>query len=481
MFKTLLTKEIQTAIIDFRFWVVLVLCMSIIPLSFYVSVKNYTQRVSDYQQAIQTYRTQSDGNVDAFFAAEGIRPPSPLSIFSRGLDDKMPYKVVTSRDGRYQIEYAKPDNKGDLLGKIDFAFIVVFVLSILAITFTFSAISGDKESGMLRAVLANPVLRRQVLIAKLIGNYIVFLIPFLLSVFVALLIIYFSGTVAIFSAELFPSVLLIIGVSMLLLFALFNLGLWMSALARNSILSINILLLIWIVVGLVIPKVSPIISEAIYPIESTNVFESKKALLIQNITKEQYGEEIELYERICDKIKPESKGITTSGHNDVNDAYDKEVVPIREKYEQLLVSEINKITADYDMRQRKQNRISKVFSSLSFINSANNLMAELSSTGYSEADNFLKQAQQYQEMVKQNIYDKFIYNIYRTRGGWASGTDKIGDFDEDKLPIPVLDTYKHASIAQVIQQNWTDIVLLAAYCLLFFVGAFISFQRFDVR
>ena len=160
-FKTLFIREIQGAIADFRFWVVLILCLSIIPLSFYVSVKNYSQRLSDYQQEVQAYKDRT--SVHSQMAAEGVHPPSPLSIFSRGLDNKMPYKVITSHDGNYRIEYAKPDNKQDLLGEIDFAFIVAFVLSLLAITFTFNAISGDKESGVLRGILSNAVLRRQVL------------------------------------------------------------------------------------------------------------------------------------------------------------------------------------------------------------------------------------------------------------------------------------------------------------------------------
>jgi outer membrane lipoprotein-sorting protein len=143
-FKTLFISEIQGVIIDFRFWVVLALCMSIIPLSFYVSVKNYSQRLSDYQHEIQSYRDRV-GSVRYNLEAEGVHPPSPLNIFSQGLGHKIPYKVITSNEGNYRVEYAKPDNKQDLLGEIDFAFIVVFVLSLLAIVFTYSAISGDTE------------------------------------------------------------------------------------------------------------------------------------------------------------------------------------------------------------------------------------------------------------------------------------------------------------------------------------------------
>jgi ABC-type transport system involved in multi-copper enzyme maturation permease subunit len=445
-----------------------------------VSVKNYAQRISDYHQEVQTYKEQAEGRVHGHFQAEGIHPPSPLSIFSQGLDNRMPYKVKTSRDGQYTIEYATPDRKEDLMGKIDFAYIVVIVLSILALVFTFNAISGDKESGVFRAVLSNPVLRRQILMTKLIGNYIVFSIPFLFSMLIALLVIYYSNLIPIFSTKIFPSILVIIGISMLFLFALFNLGLWMSAFARSSTLSINILILIWILLGLVIPKVSPIISEAIYPVESTSVFEVKKKSIYQNMIREQEKEEGELYESIRTRLRPETSGIS-SDWTDINTEYDEQVAPIREKWELAIASEIDKLTVDYNLRCKKQNRIAKIISSLSIVNSANNLMAEFSATGYSEADNFLNQAKQFQNNVQQNLYDKFVYKIYKTGGSTMSQMSAVGEFDANKAPVPLLDNYKHVSLSEAFQQNWSDIMLIGFYCLLFFVAAFVCFIRFDVR
>ena len=477
-FKTLFIREIQGAIIDFRFWVVFVLCMSIIPLSFYVSVKNYSQRLSDYQQEVQGYRDRT--SVGSQMAAEGVHPPSPLSIFSQGLGQKMPQKVITARNGDYRIEYARPDNKPDLLGEIDFAFIVAFVLSILAIVFTFGAISGDKESGVLRGILSNAVLRRQALMAKLFGNYIVFLVPFLLSMLVALLIVYVSGVIPIFSKELFPAVLAMIGICLLFLFALFNLGLWISALTQNSILSINVLLLLWIILGLVIPKLSPIIGSVIYPVESSGVFESKKALLRMDIEKEQYKEEEELYESLRAQFRPESSGIS-SGWNDINSVYDEQVKPIREKYEQQIISETEKLTNDYNMRRNKQNNVARSISLLSPINSVNNLLAEFSGTGSSEIDNFMQQAKQFQTTVKQEIYDNFEYKVYRSKGSTSTSTRYVEGFNPKDAQVPVLENYRQISFGKVFQQNRVDIALLGFYCLLFFVCAFVSFLRFDVR
>lgn len=475
-FKTLVIREIQGAIIDFRFWVVLVLCLSIIPLSFYVSVKNYSQRLSDYQQEVQSYKDRT--SVSSHMAAEGVHPPSPLSIFSQGLGNKMPYKVITSNDGNYRIEYAKPDNKQDLLGEIDFAFIVAFVLSILAIVFTFSAISGDKESGVLRGILSNAVLRRQVLMAKLLGNYLVFLVPFLLSILVSLLVVYFSGVIPIFSKELFPAVLVMTGISLVFLFALFNLGLWISALARNSILSINVLLLIWIVLGLVIPKISPIIGAVIYPVESTGVYESKKMFLRLNFTKELEKEERDLFLKVRSQLRPGETGVN-GGWTDVLSAYDEQYEPVREKHEQLLTSEMEKLVNDYTLRCNRQNNLARSIARLSPVYAVNRLMAEFSGTGYSEADYFMRQAHVYQDYIKQNYYDKMKFKVYRDEGGYM--TKGAGNSGDRPTEVPTLENYKSISLDQIFQQNWVDIMLLCLYSLLFFMCGFISFLRFDVR
>jgi ABC-type transport system involved in multi-copper enzyme maturation permease subunit len=471
-FKTLVLREIHGAILDFRFWVVLVLCLSIIPLSFYVSVKDYSQRLSDYHQEVQTYRDMTQ--VEIRMEAEGVHPPSPLSIFSRGPDNKMPYKVITSRNGDYKIEYAKLDSK------IDFGFIVAFVLSILAIVFTFNCISGDKEQGLLRAILSNAVYRRQILFAKLAGNYLVFLAPFLLSILIALLVVQFSGIIPVFSAEILPTILLMTAISLVFLFTLFCLGLWISALTAHSALSINVLLLLWIVLGLVIPKISPIISASIYPVESNSVFEAKKSLLRENIFKERKAEEGKVYEKLRAQFHPGTDGISDEW-TDLNSAYDEQVIPIRERYSQRLATETSRLSNDYAMRRNRQNNLAANIARLSPISIVNNLMAEFSSAGNSEASNFLQHAKQYQETVKQEIYDKFTWEEYYTETGSMYGARPIEGFDPSKASVPVLDNYKYLSVGAILQQNRLDIVLLCVYGLLFFVCAFVSFLRFDVR
>ena len=64
------------------------------------------------------------------------------------------------------------------LGNLDFLFVVSTVFSLLALLFTFDAVAGEREAGTLRITLANALPRDLFLWSKLIGGYIVFVVPF---------------------------------------------------------------------------------------------------------------------------------------------------------------------------------------------------------------------------------------------------------------------------------------------------------------
>ena len=78
---------------------------------------------------------------------------------------------------------------------LDWAFIVGYVLSFIAILFTFDAISGELERGTLRLTLANPIPRHIVLVGKFLGAFISINIPFAAAVLMNLLLISTSDAV----------------------------------------------------------------------------------------------------------------------------------------------------------------------------------------------------------------------------------------------------------------------------------------------
>ena len=80
-----------------------------------------------------------------------------------------------------------------------------------------------KEAGTLRITLANALPRDILLWSKLIGGYLVFIVPFLVSLITGLLVLVWQGF-PLSESDIFPSVLCLIGISLLYIAVFFAMG-----------------------------------------------------------------------------------------------------------------------------------------------------------------------------------------------------------------------------------------------------------------
>src|SRR3972149_2335270 len=170
MLGILIRKEIAETVFDLRFVVAALLFVVLIPLGMYVNCKDYERRLASFSTEHAAYRDKYAKGVSADTEAQGFRPPSVLSIFASGVDSVMPDRVVTSPSGLFR-SVEDPSHEGPhshLFGKADFLFNVAFVVSLAALIFTFSSVSGEKEAGTLRLMIAHSVPRGQVLLGKVL-------------------------------------------------------------------------------------------------------------------------------------------------------------------------------------------------------------------------------------------------------------------------------------------------------------------------
>ena len=492
MFKTLILKEIRETLHNFRFLIATLLCLVLVPLGMYVTLKDYEQRLADYQSAMQLYQERSEGRIRYNFPAEGYRPPSILSVFSIGLGDFLPNKVVTSRNGQFQIEskivYKNPQSI--LFGKIDFLFNVSFVLSLLALIFTFSSISGEKEMGTLRLIISNSIPRWKILLAKILGNYLVFLAPFMVSLLIGLLILNSSRLFTLFSGNIIIALLIILFVTLLFMFSIFNLGMLVSTLNRHSITSIVALLFIWVIFVLAIPKISPMIAQILHPVKSQQVIDTEKQIVRENLERELNRRERELFEKILAKHSIEINDFYDRSPSDKDSdkydlataEYDETKTSIQQEYNQRINNEITRIENDYNNNLNIQTAIAVNLSRISPISCFIYILSEISGTGIVEMNNFRENAKRFQNKVKQEIYDNFIHEKY----GVTDGRDRTriypaDGFDTRKVPIPHMSNYMHITLEDALRAEWVDIVLLSLFSILFFAASFVSFIRYDVR
>ena len=72
---------------------------------------------------------------------------------------------------------------------VDLVFVVTILMSLVALIFAYDAVSGEKEDGTLKLMLADGLARPQVVLARVAGGGLTLLVPYAMSLIVGLLVI----------------------------------------------------------------------------------------------------------------------------------------------------------------------------------------------------------------------------------------------------------------------------------------------------
>ena len=163
--------------------------------------------------------------------------------------------------------------------KIDWSFIIGYVLSLIALLFTFDAISGERERGTLRLMLANSIPRHIALMGKFLGALISISVPFTLAVLINLLIISTAKDVHL-GVEAWGRLSILFFIALLYTCLFLALGLLVSARVQRSAVSLVILLLIWVVFVIFVPSTLASIASDFSPPMSPDEFKNAP----QNLT-----------------------------------------------------------------------------------------------------------------------------------------------------------------------------------------------------
>jgi len=486
MLKTLIRKEVTETILDLRFWVVTALFLILIPLGMYVSRKDYESRLANYQQEHGMYREHYGKDTGPDVEAQGFRPPSMLSIFALGLDPFMPDKAITSRSGL--VRAAKEpgiDNPESLLfGKADYLFNVSFIVSLAALIFTFNRISGEREKGTLRLMVSGSIRRGEILLAKIVGNYLVLLVPFVIAFLAALIILNASFAISIRSSGFWLALTAIVLITLLFILVMVSLGICVSTLTHGSIASIMMLFLVWVMAVLGIPKMSPMIAEAVYPIESRNVVDLAERIAREDIEREFNEKKSDLFRRCRTEFGVTHDNVSTRPSGEAEKKaytkYDQEVVALENERQRRIADATRKLEQDYRNKRNVQASLAVNLSRISPVSCYTYLISGISGTGTAEPDKFTENAERYQDEVKAAIYDNWIIKSYSLGHGRATSSDPVDGFDSSKASIPEM-KYEYTTLAEVLKSGWIDILLLFMFAILFFSVAFWRFNKYDVR
>ncbi|MYB95509.1 MAG: ABC transporter permease subunit [Gammaproteobacteria bacterium] len=232
-------------------------------------VQEYRYGVAEYQNRLKPHAEDSLYKLAQQGPGELLKKPSPLHFCAEGgepfLSDSAEggYHRWGSRWWGYTLESfwilayssatASVRNVRPDVTKVDWGFIIGYILSLIALLFTFDSISSEREQGTLRLMLANSISRHTVLTGKFLGALMSVSIPFTVSVLMNLFLISTSSDVHL-NAEMWSRLGVICSIAYLYICLFLALGLLVSARVQRSAVSLVILLLVWIVFVVFMPN-----------------------------------------------------------------------------------------------------------------------------------------------------------------------------------------------------------------------------------
>ena len=263
-------RELYDNLNSLRFALTTVLLLALMVTNAVRHTREHPKRVQKYRDAVTESMNRLMANADTSLytlAQQGpgtlYKKPSPLHFCAEGGETLLPDRI----DGGWQYAFQKtafwrlryPDaninmmNVGPDVSQIDWTFIIGYVLSLIALIFTFDTISDERERGTLRLMLANSIPRHTVLIGKFLGALISTNIPFMLAVLVNLLMLSTASAVHL-NTQAWGRLGIIFFIALLYTCLFLALGLLVSARVQRSAVSLVILLLTWITFVVFMPS-----------------------------------------------------------------------------------------------------------------------------------------------------------------------------------------------------------------------------------
>ena len=478
MIWTIVKKELSANLTSFRFVLIFLLCCTLILVSAYTMRDKYDQRMKEYDAARVIHKNELEEK-DLQSALSQImlsgykvdKRPTPLSVIVEGLEGAAGKYAPVNVLSTPRLEGGSgSDPVFAYFGTLDIMYIVRVVLSLVAILLTYDAISGEREQGTLKLSLSNSVPRHAVLLAKCIGGYVTLLLPFLVPLLIGLLILTTSGSISFVSEDW--ARLGLIGLASLLYIGIFlMLGLAISSRTNRSTTSLMLLLFIWVVAVLAVPKVSMITAGKLHPVPSAQEVQAEKDARSAEALKE--GQE-KMFKYISELRERAENNPNEEDIEDMGTA----IARLQEEIITNITEVTKKVQVEYDKKKKNQFRLASNISRLSPASVYTYAAIDLARTGLDRQDRFVEAARGYQPGLIE-YQRKMMPELMKQQRQQMEG-QTVEELKIDLSQLPALD-FREATLSDSWNSVWVDFMILFLLLTCLFMIAYVGFIRSDVR
>ncbi len=262
--------------------------------------------------------------------------PAPLAFLSTGQSDLFTHTIKPTLYGEsYVLSFSELSNPVQLMfGSFDLAFVLIYLLPLLVLAFSYNLLSSEKEQGSLRLTLAQPVSLFAWLFNKMILRFFIMTTIVTTSLILALVI---SGIPIV---KVFSSVLLIVALVTLYIFFWFTVSLIVNAFGRSSGTNAVTIISFWVVLVLLLPAAISQLANSLYPVPSRinmihemRIAKSEAEKVADTILSSYYRDHPELAQR---DTTIQNQYQFYLGYFASQDVVKKSVAPVLEEYQTKL-------------------------------------------------------------------------------------------------------------------------------------------------
>ncbi len=459
-------RELYDNLNSLRFALATVLLLGLMLTNAVVHLREQPARIQRYLTSVTDARSALEARADSLYelAQKGpgkiYKKPSPLHFCAEGGDPFLSGAVEAHHyfweygnlKSFWQMRYpaATPNltNIRPDVTTIDWAFVIGYVLSLIALLFTFDSVAGERERGTLRLILANSVPRHTVLVGKFLGALMSISIPFALAVLINLLVLSTSSTVYL-GADAWGRLGIIFFIALLYTCLFLALGLLVSTRVQRSAVSLVILLLTWVTLVVFMPSVL--------------------ALIASGFSSPMSNDELRIrHKQINDKHRTEYQRIFSTPNSEPLYAGSKYVTQEAAEQERLVEERLNE--------QVVQVQYARSITRISPTAVLQHLLESFAGTGFERHLQFLENAQRYAQEYRKFVVDAdrgdpaslHLMGVRRAMSQKPVSPESIPIFEDT---ISLSKDFNAAAI---------DLLLLMLFFVVLLSGAYLAFVRVEV-
>lgn len=489
MLKILIEKELKAILLSPKFIATFGICSVLILLSVMLGIREFNTASKQYTAALNLVDQELRETTNLMMlSTKTYRKPDPMQIFVAGIQNDIGRfsSINTFTPVKLQSSTYSENPLFAVFRFIDFTFIVVIVLSLFAILFTYDAINGEREGGTLKLIFANPIPRTSYILAKFIGSWLGLIIPLLVPILLGLLLIVLFAVPI--TAGQWQNLLLFLLFSVLYFTFFIGLSLSISAMTRRSSSSFMALLVLWVSLVLIIPRSGVLIATQLISAPTFAEVEAR----IDGFSKEQWQGYWEIREK---KIRERSKQIQSLSKEE-REAFEDDNswgwMEENEKEKNAMEAAI----ADYSSKLNEERRNKKMAQErLGFSISRISPASAFQLASMHLAGTHLSLKSYYEDQMKNYRNDFIAYKEQKQResgeghGGIQIRASSSGEFvvkagrnagAVDLSGMPEFAPPMH-SLSAGFAAVAVDFGLLTFFSAVVFTIAFVAFQRYDVR